>query len=374
MSRGDSIPLLPALEPMNPLPSARADNVVAAIRTLVVDDSAFVRKVVREMLSFCPFIEVVGVARDGEEALHLCEELKPDVVTCDLMMPRLDGVGFVRQQMARRPIPILILSASPQDGDRMLEALDAGAVDFVQKPTALATDRLLGVRDQLIEKVMAAGRSRVANLTPPTPSVPQARATLPPPPGGLKVDLIVLGISTGGPQALRFLLPQFPADFPVPIAMVLHMPVGYTALFAEKLNELSQLEVTEAKDGDVFRPGRALLAPAGRHLLLQRDAIGRIVAQLSMQPMEKAHRPSADVLFQSAAELLGSRVLAVVMTGMGDDGKLGAACVKAQGGTVLTESAQSCVIYGMPRTVVEAGLSDAAYPLPEMAQAIIERI
>lgn len=344
------------------------------IRTLVVDDSAFVRKVVREMLSRCPTIEVVGVARDGEEALQLCEELQPDLVTCDLMMPRLDGVGFVREQMARRPIPILILSASPQDGGQMLEALSAGAVDFVQKPTALATDQLLGVRGELIEKVKAAGRIPAANLGRKNYSAPTLPPALLPPPGGLNIDLIVIGVSTGGPQALRFLVPQFPADFPVPIAMVLHMPAGYTALFAEKLNELSQLEVTEAKDGDVFLPGRALLAPAGRHLLLQRDPLGRLLARLSMQPIEKVHRPSVDVLFQSAAELLGPRVLAVVMTGMGDDGKLGAAGVKAQGGTVITEAEKSCIIYGMPRSVVEAGLSDAAFPLPEMTQAIIERI
>lgn len=366
---------LPGLAALDSLSPTRPHRVVpAVIRTLVVDDSAFVRKVVREMLAPCPSIEVVGVARDGEEALQMCEELQPDLVTCDLMMPRLDGVGFVREQMARRPLPILILSASPQDGERMLEALHAGAVDFVQKPTALATDQLLGVRGELIEKVKAAVRVPVGNLGRRIYTAPTLRAAIPPPPGGLKVDLIVLGVSTGGPQALRFLVPQFPADFPVPIAMVLHMPVGYTALFAEKLNELSQLEVTEAKDGDVFRPGRAFLAPAGRHLLLERDPLGRLTARLSVQPIEKVHRPSVDVLFQSAADLLGPRVLAVVMTGMGDDGKLGAAGVKAQGGTVITEAEQSCIIYGMPRSVVEAGLSDAAYPLPAMTQAIIERI
>ena len=362
----------PPEEPVSPVQMDTPKSTV--IRTLVVDDSAFVRKVVREMLSLSPLIEVVGVARDGVEALELCAELRPDLVTCDLTMPRLDGVGFVRAQMACRPLPILILSSSPEDGELVLEALNAGAVDFVQKPTALATDQLLLVRGQLVEKVKAAMRISTGNLVIENRVAPTPRVTQPRPPGGLKADLVVLGVSTGGPQALRFLLPQFAADFPVPIAMVLHMPVGYTALFAEKLNEISHLYVAEAREGDVLVPGTALLAPAGRHLLIRRNAAGELVAHLSMQPIEKVHRPSVDVLFQSAAEILEGRVLAVVMTGMGDDGKQGAASVKARGGTVITEAEQSCIIYGMPRSVVEAGLSDAAIPLGEMAQSIIERL
>ncbi len=357
-----------------PLPAAAAEPASPVIRALVVDDSAFVRKVVREMLSRCPGIEVVGVARDGEEALVLCEKLRPDVVTCDLTMPRLDGIGFVREQMRRRPLPVLILSASPQDGEHVLEALNAGAVDFVQKPTALATEQLLGISEQLVEKVKAAIRAPMANLVALTPSAPLVSDARPTGAEGGKVDIVVLGISTGGPQALRYLLPLLPASFPVPIAMVLHMPVGYTALFAEKLNEISQLDVAEAKEGDLFRPGLALLAPAGRHLRVRRNAAGALIAHLSMQPIEKVHRPSVDVLFQSAAEVCGSRVLAVVMTGMGDDGKQGAAWVKSNGGTVITEAEQSCVIYGMPRSVAEAGLSDAAVLLSDMARGITQRI
>lgn len=341
------------------------------IRTLIVDDSAFVRKVVREMLSRSPYIEVVGAARDGVEALELVAELQPDVVTCDLMMPRLDGVGFVRDQMARAPLPILVLTASPQDASLVLDALSAGAVDFVQKPTALATEQLLGMREELVDKVKTAARVRVSRPQPAAVPVPVA------PSGGglaLKADLVVLAISTGGPQALRQLLPELPADLPVPMAIVLHMPVGYTAPFAAKLNEVCALEVAEAKEGDVFRPGLALLAPAGRHLQVRRNRAGEVVAHLTIHPIDKPHRPSADVLFQSAAEVHGSRVLGVVMTGMGDDGRQGAGWIKAQGGSVLTEAESSCVIYGMPRSVVEAGLSDASFPLDRMAQAIVERI
>ncbi|MDB6036986.1 MAG: response regulator receiver modulated CheB methylesterase [Verrucomicrobiales bacterium] len=340
------------------------------IRTLIVDDSAFVRKVVREMLGRSPFIQVVGMARDGEEALEMVAELNPDVVTCDMVMPRLDGVGFVRAQMARKPVSILILSASAEDGPRVLEAIEAGAVDFVQKPTALATDELLNIRDELIEKVKTAARAPVEKLHPASAvSVPTVYRPHP-----LKVEVVVLGISTGGPQALRYLLPQFPADFPVPIAMVLHMPVGYTALFAEHLNELSKLKVTEAREGDFLRPGMALLAPAGRHLLLKRNGNGSIFAVLATQPIEKPHRPSVDVLFQSAAEELREKVLGVVMTGMGDDGKQGSAWIKAQGGRVITESESSCIIYGMPRSVAEAGLSDASFSLQTMAEGIMKFI
>lgn len=339
------------------------------IRTLIVDDSAFVRKTVREMLSRSPYIEVVGSARDGEEALQMVEELRPDVITCDLSMPRLDGVGFVRKQMARQPLPILILTASPQDAGQVLDALGAGAVDLVQKPTALATDELLGIREQLVDKVKTAARVPLANLLAAAPkeilSAPIDARTL-------KVDAVVLGISTGGPQALRHLLPELPANFPVPLLMVLHMPIGYTAPFAEKLDEISRIDVAEAKDGDLLRPGLALLAPAGRHLSVRRHRNGSVAAHLSMHPIDRNHRPSVDVLFQSAAEIYGGRMLGVVMTGMGDDGKEGSGWIKAQGGTILTEAESSCIIYGMPRSVAEAGLSDRAVPLSEMAQTILQ--
>ena len=340
------------------------------IRTLVVDDSAFARKSIREMLSRSPHIEVVGLARNGQDALQMVEMLQPDVVTCDVVMPDLDGVGFVRAQMARKPLPILLLTASPQDAERVLEALEAGAVDFVQKPTALASAELNLIGEELITKVKAAAQTPCMALAPqyaPVAAAPISRAAS-------NVDIVVLGISTGGPQALRFLVPQLPADFSVPLVMVLHMPVGYTAIFAEKLAEASKLSVREAYEGCPVRPKQALLAPAGRHISFGRMPDGEVRVQLSLTPLDKPHRPSVDVLFQSAAEVYGSRVLGVVMTGMGDDGKQGAAWIKAKGGTILTESEQSCVIYGMPRSVVEAGLSNADIPLAAMAEEITKRL
>jgi two-component system chemotaxis response regulator CheB len=187
------------------------------------------------------------------------------------------------------------------------------------------------------------------------------------------VDIVVIGISTGGPQGLKVLLPRLPADLPVAIAIVLHMPVGYTEMYAQKLNELTAMPVKEAAEGDEVRPGTVLLAPAGRHLLFRRVR-GRVVAHLDLRPLDTPHRPSVDVLFQSAAETFGARTLGVVMTGMGSDGRQGAAWIKAQGGRVLTESEESCVVYGMPRSVVEAGLSDASVTLENMAVAILERL
>lgn len=346
------------------------------LKVLVVDDSAYVRKVVKQMLSRSPFLEVVGTARDGREALELVEQLDPDVVTCDLIMPELDGVGFVREQMKRRPLPIIIMSIASETGEAALTALDAGAVDFVQKPTALATEKIFEVSDELIEKVKAAADIPMARvkISAPTAEAEAAPQTSVAVTRRELVDLVVIGISTGGPQALKQLIPQLPADFPAPVVMVMHMPVGYTEMYARKLDEQSQLEVREAREGDVLRGGVALLAPAGRHLTFRRRAGGEVVAHLDSRPFELPHRPSVDVLFQSAAEVYRQRVLGVVMTGMGSDGKQGAAWIKAQGGLVYTESEETCVVYGMPSSVVEAGLSDRSVPLDKMAQAIREAV
>jgi two-component system, chemotaxis family, protein-glutamate methylesterase/glutaminase len=338
------------------------------VRVLVVDDSAYVRKVIRQMLTRSPFLEVVGVARDGREALEMTAELKPDVITCDLIMPELDGVGFVREQMTRHPVPIVVVSVASESGELVLSALDAGAVDFVQKPTALATDRLLEIAEDLIDKVKAAAGARPIAAPAPTPAVsPRAVASN-------AFDIVVVGISTGGPQALKALIPKLPAGFPVPIAIVLHMPVGYTELYARKLDEQSQLTVVEAQGAERLIAGHVYIAPAGRHLTLRRNAAGEVITHLDVRPIDTPYRPSVDALFHSAAEVYGSRVLGLVMTGMGSDGREGAAWIKAKGGTVLTEAEHTCVVYGMPRSIVEAGLSDGAVALDRMVDTLLERV
>lgn len=339
------------------------------VRVLIVDDSAYVRKVVRQVLLRSPFVEVVGAARDGVEALELVEELRPDVVTCDLNMPQMDGVEFVRQQMARRPVPIIIMSIASGSGEQVLAALDNGAIDFVHKPTALATDKLLEVADELLEKVKAAAQSPLHGRRPAAAAVPP---DLPAISANPTAQVLVIGTSTGGPQALKLVISRLPADFPVPIGLVLHMPIGYTEMYAQKLNEICALTVIEAKGGERVVPGMVFLAPAGRHLMFLRGSDGVVRTVLDIRPVDTPHRPAVDVLFRSAAEAYGVGVLAVVMTGMGADGREGAAWIKAQGGRVITEAEESCVVYGMPRSVVEAGLSDVTVPLDGMARAIME--
>jgi two-component system chemotaxis response regulator CheB len=305
------------------------------VRVLVVDDSAYVRKMMSQMLTRSPFVDVVGTARNGAEALELTEALKPDVVTCDLNMPEIE----------------------------------AGAVDFLQKPTALATDRLLDVADELVAKVKAAAGAQLWRIAPAAaPRIARPLAAL-----AQRTDMLVIGVSTGGPQALKSFVPQLPADFPIPVGIVLHMPVGYTELYAKKLNELSQLRVKEAAEGDVIDAGTVYLAQAGRHLSFRRSG-AQILAHLDVRPLDTPHRPAVDVMFQSAAEIFGARVMGVVMTGMGSDGREGAAWIKARGGQIITEAEQSCVVYGMPRSVVEAGLSDASASLENLFDVILERL
>lgn len=341
------------------------------VRVLIVDDSAYVRKVVAQMLGRSPFVEVVGAARDGEEALEMAAELDPDVITCDLNMPVMDGVAFVRAQMARRPVAIVIISIAAGAGEQVLAALDAGAVDFVQKPTALATERLMDMTEELIDKVKAAARAPRRAVAARAVSAPVQPAVRRGTSGAF--DIVVMGISTGGPQALKLIVPQLPADCPVPVAMVMHMPVGYTEMYAQKLNQMSPLHVVEAGEGQLVEAGMVFLAPAGRHLSFTRQD-GAIRTHLDIRPLDTPHRPSVDALFQSAAEIYADRVLGVVMTGMGSDGREGAAWIKARGGCILTESEETCIVYGMPRSVVEAGLSDAVVPLDRIAQAIMERV
>ena len=345
-------------------------------RVLVVDDSAFVRKVVTEMLNRSPALEVVGFARDGEEALELAARLDPDVITLDLVMPRMNGVEFLRAQNRRRRIPVVICSIAHESGEMALEAFEEGALDFVQKPTALAIDRVYEIAAELVVKVESAARvslnrtadeeRRARGAAGPLTSTAVAAA-------GRRSDVVVLGISTGGPQALRTLIPQLPATFPVPVAVVLHMPVGYTEMYAARLDAISPMSVREGREGDVLQPGHVLIARAGQHLSFARSN-GTVQAHLDDRPTDSQHRPAVDVLFHSAAEVFGSRVLGVVMTGMGTDGLLGSAHIKAQGGRIVTESESSCVVYGMPRAVAEASLSDRSATLDEMASATMEML
>jgi two-component system chemotaxis response regulator CheB len=336
-----------------------------------VDDSAYVRKTIRQILSRSSSIEVVGVAKDGEEAIEKVKELQPDVVTLDLMMPRLDGLGFLERQMASNPLPVIVVSTASGQQDLVLKALEAGAVDFVHKPSALANEKLLEMGEELIEKLRMTAEVLVKRLHPAplTKTMPASSGAVR---GTGKVDAIVIGISTGGPQALKYLIPRLPKSFLIPIAVVLHIPAGFTEMYAAGLDELSDLKVMEAREGNPLRPGLVLIAPGGRHLTLLRSIDGAAVAHVDMLPFDALHVPSVDVLFESAAEIFRDRLLGIVMTGMGSDGRQGAARIKAQGGRIYTEAEETCVVYGMPAAVVEAGLSDRSIPLDRLAEAIME--
>jgi two-component system chemotaxis response regulator CheB len=337
------------------------------LRVLVVDDSAYIRKVIRQMLGRSPFIEVVGAARSGEEALELVVDLRPDVVTVDLIMPGMGGLGFIREQMTRKPIPIVVVSIANETSQMVLDALDSGAIDVVQKPSALATEKVFEMSDDLIEKVKTAGSVQLASMKT---SESQSRLEFKSPTNPA-LDMVVIGISTGGPQALKYLIPLFPRDFALPVAVVMHMPPGYTELYAKRLNELAALEVCEAQEGAAVRKGCVLIAPAGRHLTFLRSG-SSVAAHLDAQPFDTLHRPSVDVMFRSAAETFGKGTLGIVMTGMGEDGKEGAGWIKAKGGIVFAEAEESCVVFGMPRAIIDAGLANRIVPLPEMLGALLE--
>ncbi len=339
----------------------------APIRVLVVDDSAFARKVLREVLSADRRIEVVGIARDGLDALEKIAALTPDVVTLDLVMPNLDGIG-VLDALRERPAPprVVVVTMSDADSELGVAALGAGAFDVVHKPTALATDRLYELGAELIEKVVAAAgapaeRLRATSLPAPAPA-PVVRAAA-------RTRVIVVGASTGGPRAISMLLRALPKDLPVPVALVVHMPAGYTEAFAHRLDADVGLHVMEAAEGTPLLPGTVLIGRAGMHLRIDAS-----VAHLDVRPVDQLHRPSVDELFESAAAAHGAGVLAVVLTGMGSDGLAGARAVRAAGGRVLVEAPESCVVYGMPRAVFEAGLAHERVPLERMADTILAHL
>lgn len=345
------------------------------IRVLVVDDSAFARKVLRELLSQDPELTVVGVARDGAEALEKIADLKPDVITLDLIMPDVDGLAVLRALPPQGAPRVIVVSITAAEAELAIEALEQGAIDLVTKPTALATDRLYDIGPELRAKVKLAASAhphpRAGELTTPRlrpPSAPKRAAGEPSTP-----RLVVIGTSTGGPQALTQLFAALPAEFPVPIAVALHIPAGYTAPLAARISQVSALRMEEARHGMTLEPGRAVIAPGGQHLRIYADG-PYLRAAVSSSPTDALHRPSIDELFKSAAQAVGRHALAVVLTGMGDDGLLGAKAIYEAGGRVLAESASSCVVYGMPRTVIEAGVASAEAPLASMPALLLSAL
>jgi two-component system chemotaxis response regulator CheB len=344
------------------------------IRVLVVDDSAFVRRTVGQMLSGALDLQVVGEAQDGEEAVEKVRELRPDVVTLDIKMPRMSGLEALRRIMTLYPTPVLLLSSfTGENAQATLRALELGALDFVDKSKAKGPLNLPTLGEELRAKlraVAAVPRHRLTRRAPlpgaagQPPSVPHAARG---------AEVVVIAASTGGPPALTQIIPRLPASLSSPVLLVQHMPVGFTHSLAQRLDGRSALRVREARDDEPVAPGTVLVAPAGSHMKVRRrEAEVRVV--LDDEPRDTVHRPSADVLMTSVARAFGARCLGVVLTGMGSDGVAGLRAIREAGGRTLAESEESCVIYGMPKAAVEAGVVDRVVPLSGVADAIIEAV
>ncbi|VVP76234.1 protein-glutamate methylesterase/protein-glutamine glutaminase [Pseudomonas fluorescens] len=374
-----------------------------AVKVLVVDDSGFFRRRVSEILAADPNIQVVGTATNGKEAIDQALALKPDVITMDYEMPMMDGITAVRHIMQRCPTPVLMFSSLTHEGARVtLDALDAGAVDFLPKNFEDISRNPEKVKQLLCEKILSISRSNrrvsaysapapVAAPTPapssvssysssaparpapaPAPAPVPARAYAPasssPAPKRKAYKLVAIGTSTGGPVALQRVLTQLPANFPAPIVLIQHMPAAFTKAFAERLDKLCRIRVKEAEDGDLLRPGLALLAPGGKQMMID----GRGAVKILPGDERLNYRPCVDITFGSAAKSYGDKVLAVVLTGMGADGREGARLLKQSGSSIWAQDEASCVIYGMPMAIVKAELADAVYGLDEIGRHLVE--
>ncbi|KYH32700.1 protein-glutamate methylesterase/protein-glutamine glutaminase [Neomoorella mulderi] len=342
------------------------------VKVLVVDDSAFSRRLLIDILKADPGIQVVGYARNGEEALEKVASLQPQVVTLDLEMPVMDGLATLKNLMASSPVAVIMLSAHTAAGAEVtIKALELGAVDFVLKPAKSGDIKELA--RILPEKIKAAARVPVGRLCRGKP----CREIIPAPfisPRQGQIEVVAIGTSTGGPAALQQVLTALPGDLPAGIVIVQHMPPGFTGPLARRLNELAALEIREAVAGDVVRPGLALIAPAGKQMLLERHA-GSVQVQLAAEAeVPTLFKPSVDVLMLSVARVYGPRSLGVILTGMGNDGVRGLKAIKERGGQVLAQDEGTCIVYGMPRAAVEAGLADQVLPLPAIAGAIVSLV
>jgi two-component system chemotaxis response regulator CheB len=339
------------------------------IRVLVVDDSALMRKLIPTILARDAAIEVVGTAMDGAFALKKIEELHPDVVTLDLEMPRMDGMETLRLIMKSAPVPVILFSTHSKEGAySTFKALALGAVDFVAKPKDAAIGHLDAIADELIAKIKVAKRAAGHPLPPAViAAVPALLSKKKPVPAVPPNRIIAIGISTGGPNALQFLLSQLPADFPSSILIVQHMPEGFTEMFAKRLDECSPLDVHEARSGDLLLAGRVLLCPGNRHMMVRRMPRGDMVV-LNDGATVNGHRPSVDVLFHSVAQEFALTAVGVLMTGMGEDGAAGLGAIKAAGGMTIAQSEESCVVSGMPRAAIAKGYASRIVSLDGLAQ------
>jgi two-component system chemotaxis response regulator CheB len=337
------------------------------IRVLVIDDSAFSRQAITRMLEASPLVEVVGVARDGEEALRKTLELEPDLITLDLEMPRMDGFTFLRVVMSKHPTPVMVISGRTGE-ENVFRALELGAVDFISKPTPHATPEIVSIEHELIRKVHAIRELRIdkvrERLTAMPPVVSRQLGV-----ASRSAKVVVIGSSTGGPAALMQVFGAYSEAPNCAFLVAQHMPAGFTSGFAERMNRLTPMQVSEARGGEPLVPGSILVAPGGKHMELETVA-GRTVTRIVANRSEDKYTPSVDRLFETAAKEVGTGLLAVVLTGMGDDGRAGVAAVSQCGGDVIAESEETAVVFGMPQQAIRTGVVGQVLPLGEIAAAI----
>ncbi len=347
------------------------------IRIVVVDDSAFSRRSITRMLEGIDSVEVVGYAINGEEGIQKVIALKPDLVTLDLEMPKMDGFTLLRILTTRFSLPVIVISAL-SGADKVFKALELGALDFVAKPSTTASVDLLSIKEDLQKKVLqvlALNPTGKTRLTPDTTtkvvtssvSKESERAVI-----GIKhsIDLVAIGTSTGGPPALQQIFSAFEQKYPFAVVVSQHMPAGFTRAFADRLNRTSPFDIKEAEDGDLVLPGRALIAPGGRNMIFEVCG-GQVTARIVAPSESDRYIPSVDVMLQSCSGIYRKRVLAVILTGMGNDGSKGIISIKEHGGSVIAESEKTSIVYGMPREAVATGVVDRSVPLEKIASEII---
>jgi two-component system, chemotaxis family, protein-glutamate methylesterase/glutaminase len=337
------------------------------VRVLVVDDSAFMRRMVTRMLVKDCDIQVIDTASNGEEALEKIDRLKPDVVTMDIEMPVMNGIEALKHIMAKNPLPVIVLSALSKEGaDVTMEALSLGACDFITKDMSDGSSGLASKEKEIVNKVKDVAKKKVRFLTRRLELI--KRPTLINREKRSRHEIVSIGASTGGPPALQHILTSLPKDFPVPIVIAQHMPKLFTQTFAQRLDGLSQIKVKEAEDKEPLRPGVALIAPGDTHMSLKRN--GREVTVEFNREIKYIYRPSVDLLMQTTAQVFDSSAIGVILTGMGNDGLAGLREVKQRNGFVIAQDEETCVVYGMPKAVVNANIADAVLPIDKISEEI----
>lgn len=344
-------------------------------RVLVVDDSAFMRTALTRMIASESSLEVVATACDGPEALEKIAALNPDVVTLDIEMPNLDGLAVLRLIMGRFPRPVIIVSANTEVGAATtFNALSAGAFDYIPKRLSGTSLDIAHIRNDLIARIRAAAFNRKSSLSNESARKPVRSSRTPARSAAKSIpEIVAIGTSTGGPRALQEILPRFTRDLPVPLLIVQHMPEGFSAPFAARLNNLCSIHVREAKDGEVICPGAAYIAPSGSHMsVIRRSSDLRPVISLDSNPRAAEHVPSIDVLMKSVAALYKSRAMGIIMTGMGCDGAEGMKAIHRAGGLTIGQDEATCTVYGMPRVCAEMGILDRIVPLSHIPAQVTQ--